>query len=163
VTPINFMNLGVNNYFVTLQSARGGTASTGSINITFDSTGLSGTYTSSLDVFFDIRVGSLTGTIVYSGDQTLISDPPSWSNLPPASGLLAINGVNQNLAGGNSEDFWPDATPTAPISETALLASHGITDTPILLSIPEPSSLLMLGMGTIGLGLYGWRRRGRAA
>ena len=146
MAPINFMGLGLTNYFVTLQSVRGGTASTGSINITFDSTGLAGTFTSSIDVFYDIRIGSINGTIVASGDQTLVSDPPTWSSVAPSSSTLTIPGVNG--------DFFPNE-----FTEADLIAMHRVLPA----SVPEPASILMLGIGTIGMGIYGWRRRVRAA
>jgi hypothetical protein len=157
VAPTNFMGLGVNNYFVTLQSVHGGPASTGSLTATFNADGVSGTFSSSIDVFFDVRVGSLTGSIVYSGDQVLTSDP-NWSTTS-VTGAILINGVNNDLNGQNNNgDFW-----SPPFDEAALLASHGVSSVTATVLTPEPASVVMLGMGVIGVGAYGWRRRGRAA
>jgi PEP-CTERM motif len=163
-SPTSFNGGPIGNYFVTLQSVRGGTASTGSITISFNAGGLSGTFSSSIDVFFDVRYGSLTGSIVYSGDDVLTSTNVPWSDVAPA-GALAITGVNQYLSGVNgdtSEDFWP-ATPFSEVSGSTTDPNtiyHSVTYAVV---VPEPASVLMLGMGTISLGLYGWRRRGRSA
>jgi PEP-CTERM motif len=161
VAPVDLgIGQGAQNYFVTLESTRGGTASTGTITITFGAGGLSGTFSSSLDVFVDIRQGSLTGPIVESTSFMLSSTNVPWTNLPPP-GAETIDGVNQYLSGTNgdpSKDFWPgpfvEMDPDNPSNP-----HHDVA--PAL--VPEPASILMLGMGTIGLGLYGWRRRGRSA
>src|ERR1035441_7732071 len=68
----------VGNYFVTLQSVRGGPLSSGNLTINFGPEGdPHGTWTSSLDVFFDLRFGALNGPIVMSGDD-VISATDVW-------------------------------------------------------------------------------------
>ena len=54
-------------YYLTLQSARGGPASTGTENIL----ALSDTFSPTLDVFYDLRFGALNGPIVNSSDMVL--------------------------------------------------------------------------------------------
>jgi hypothetical protein len=158
VTPVNFGGAGLDNYFVTLQSARptGGPASTGSIAITFDATGLGGTFSSSIDVFFDIRKGSLGGAIVFSSDLVLSSTAVPWTNLPPAGALQLVN-VNEFLSGTNgdrTQDFWPVGTfiETHPTG-----ATHEVR--PSDPNTPEPASLVLLGIGALGLGATRLRRR----
>jgi len=153
VAPVNFAGLGLDNYFVTLQSVRGGQATVGSMAITF-LTGQSGTFASSLDVFFDIRKGSLGGAIVFSSDLVLTSSGTAWRSTPPTP-ALEITGVNRFLSGINgdrSRDFWVDEfneqKPSGDI--------HRVREA------PEPASIVLLGIGALGLGAYGWRRR-RAA
>src|SRR5271155_4446714 len=77
-------------YFITLQSSDGtGPASTGAMTINF----APNTFTSSLDVFFDVHYGALNGPIVYSTDLTLSNGGAPWGNIAPAGSQL-INGVN---------------------------------------------------------------------
>jgi hypothetical protein len=145
VAPTNVFGP-LDNYFVTLQSARGGPATVGTITITPT------TFSSSIDVFFDIREGSLTGPIVRSGDETLLTSTtaPAWNQSPPPGAVL-INGANSNQNGtDHSGDFYP----AAPFSEASLLAAHGV----FLATVPEPS---MIATGSLTL-LFGaalaWRR-----
>jgi hypothetical protein len=112
VTPVD-LGAGLNNYFVTLQSVRGGPATTGMMDITFANSA-GGTFNSFFDVFYDIRVGALNGPIVNSSDLTLTGTANTWSRTPPPS-AVTINGVNIDLNGVNSNsDFWP----TPPVTES---------------------------------------------
>jgi hypothetical protein len=153
VGPIDFGNFGVDSYFVTLQSARGGPATMGSLSITFLSQE-NGTTSSFFDVFFDIRKGSLTGPIVYSDELTLSNDGAAWGRDPPP-GAVVIPGVNSLLNGrDNSEDFWP---------VTPFLESHPSGATYVAMtSTPEPSTWLM-GTTALVVGLaYSRTRQARA-
>jgi hypothetical protein len=86
VTPVNFAGDGLDFYFITLQSARsaGGSASLGSMTITLSSfddgtaANPEGSFSSSIDVFFDIRKGSLSGPIVFSSDLVLTNSGTLW-------------------------------------------------------------------------------------
>jgi hypothetical protein len=103
--PVNF-GAGLGYYFLTLQSERGGPASTDSGVMTFNSAGTGGTFSDVLDVYYDLRFGSLTGPIVASGGCVLNNAGASWTHdgsYPPI-----INGVNYMLDGTDTgEDFWP--------------------------------------------------------
>jgi hypothetical protein len=155
-TPVDFAGNGLDNYFVTLQSARGGSATLGSMDITFTSLN-GGTFTSFFDVFFDIRKGSLSGPIILSDELRLTNPepgtlPPSWDRDPPL-GAVMINGVNRFLNGtDNGTDFWP-ITPFQEVHPNG--AVHAVT----IGMVPEPSSW---AMGTtalvVGLGYCRWRR-----
>jgi hypothetical protein len=135
VTPVD-LGAGLNNYFVTLQSVRGGPATTGTMDITFANS-VGGTFNSFFDVFYDIRVGSLNGPIVNSADLTLTGTANTWSRTSPPL-AVTINGANINLNGVNSNsDFWP----TPPVTESHPGAgAHVVNDT---LSVPEPSTFLL--------------------
>lgn len=151
VAPVNFGGV-VGDYFVTLQSTRGGPASTGSMSITFGSP-LGGTFTSSLDVFFDIHFGSLTGPIVYSSDLVLTNSGDTWGRTPPIGAEL-INGINYLLDGKDTnQDFWPGVP---------LIESHpnGAMHTVTYAMTPEPSTWVMLITAGVLVPAYaGWRRR----
>jgi hypothetical protein len=74
-TPISFGGGPLGFYFITLQSSDGtGPASTGSMTINFGPN----TFTSSLDVFFDVHYGALNGPIVYANDFVLSNPGASW-------------------------------------------------------------------------------------
>jgi hypothetical protein len=149
VTPTN-LGAGVNNYFVTLQSAHGGPATTGTLDISFDAAGDGGTFNSTFDVFYDIRVGSLTGPIVASSNLTLTGTDNSWNRIAPP-GSVAIPGIDYLLNGNNTtEDFWP----VPPVTESEPgVGVHVVTPAPM----PEPASLSLLAVG--GLAALLRRRR----
>jgi hypothetical protein len=138
----------VGSYFITLQSARGGPASLGTMTFDF---GLS-TFTSYFDVYFDLRFGALDGPIVQSGDVVLSNAGTSWDGAAPSQ-AWTITGVNIDLNGlDDSSDFWPDG----PFQEAGPGGNvHVVNWT----AIPEPGAgaLLLLGVALLG------GRRGRAA
>ena len=151
VIPVNF-GLGLGSYFITLQSERGGPASAGQMTINFGPEGIPhGTFNSFFDVFFDIRLGSLTGPIALSDSLRLSSSGTPWSH-DAAPGAILINGVNRNLNGSNSgNDFHPigsidESHPTG--------ARHVARDAS---SVPDagPSvGLLLVSLGFFSLGRF---------
>jgi hypothetical protein len=143
--PVNFNGNGLDNYFMTLQSTHGGTVSTGTESITFN-TDTSGTFATSLDLFFDIRKGSLTGPIVASTDQVLTSSGVAWINTQPA-GSLAIAGVNLNLNGANNlNDFWSN-----PLT---MASPAGFNMSVIVAKVPEPSTWVLGLMALASLSAF---------
>ncbi|HEV8532243.1 MAG TPA: hypothetical protein VGT00_12555 [Methylomirabilota bacterium] len=155
--PTNF-GLGVGTYFVTLQSERGGPASTGSLTITFGPEGAPhGTFGSFFDVFFDIRLGSLTGPIALSNDAILTANGVPWSH-SPGPGAVEIPGVNTFLNGSDRlADFWSiglftEQHPGPPATIHVVASAR----------VPGPSTLLLLVFGGVSLLSHGWRRRTRA-
>jgi hypothetical protein len=143
--PTNF-GLGVDFYFITLQSARGGPASTGRMTIGFGPEAPPGsphgTFDSFFDVFFDVRKGALNGPIALSDTLRLTSQGVPWNHFPPA-GALQITGVNAFLNGTDRlTDFWP----IGPFHEDHPTgAIHNVTETPL----PEPGSLALIAIGAL--------------
>jgi hypothetical protein len=144
--------------FVTLQTARSaaevvalgaGTASTGTMNIRFNSPS-GGTFaTSFFDVFFDIRLDSLDGTIIGSSSTSLDSSGTTWGRTPP-SGAELITGANHLLDGTDTnQDFWP---------------SPGLHNGPHLVdpasAVPEPSTWIAWVVAGLAAPVCAqWRRR----
>lgn len=143
VAPVDFGGNGLDNYFITLQSSRGGPATIGSMDITFLSTA-GGTFTSFFDVFFDIRKGSLSGVIVFSDELRATNQGDGWTRIPPPN-AVTIPGVNLHLNGtDNDNDFWP-ATPFQygyPNGAAQVLATS---------TVPEPGTFVLLAMALAGV------------
>ena len=152
LNPINFGS-GTDFLFVTLQSVRGGPASLGIMTITFGPEGTPhGTFDSSLSVFFDVRVGSLTGEIIFSGNKTLTALGIPWSHFPPPEAVL-IPGVNFLLNGQNQlNDFFS-------IDAVMHQNPDGSMHTVEVAGVPEPTTLGLLAAGIAGLGARIYRRR----
>ena len=143
------LGAGLGFYYVTLQSARGGPATTGSMAITFtDMSG--GTFDSTFDVFFDLRFGGIDGMIVASSKKTLTSTGSAWDRIPPP-GVILIDGVNYRLNGADtSEDFWP-----SPIIHVAPDGTKHV----VTVATPEPASLTLALSAAGSLGLLRLLRR----
>ena len=149
--PFDF-GAGLDSYFITLQSARGGPASTGANTVVFGPEGNPhGLVDTLLLVAFDLRKGALNGPIVLSSTAPFTVPFVPWGHLPPA-GALEIPGVNTFLNGvDRSQDFWPAGTLTAcdPQQSCQVLS----------VTVPEPMTLALLGGGISGVLLR--RRRAR--
>jgi hypothetical protein len=147
-TPFSFGGGPVGFYFITLQSQDGtGPASTGSIDINFTSPA-GGTFTSSLDVFFDVHYGALNGPIVFNDNLVLSNSGDTWGRIPPPGAVL-IDGANNLLNGvDHSEDFFV-APPLIEMHPAGpLAATHVVQEA----QVPEPASLSVLaGMGLLAL------------
>lgn len=144
VAPVDF-GLGLDFYYLTLQTTRGGPATAGQMVIKFNGTepvqltDSHGTFDSFFDVFFDVRKGSLTGAIVLSDHLVLSSSGTSWSHKPVDPNVIQIPGVNQNLNGTNPlNDFFPSQLTESHPSG----AKHVATPA----AVPEPSTLVTGGL-----------------
>lgn len=152
-SPIN-LGAGVGNYYVTLQSARGGPASAGSMAINFfDPFG--GVFDSQFNLFVDIRFGAANGPIVLSPMLQLIGTNIPWDRTAPTNALL-IPGVNDQLCGSGNTlcDFWPGTPVGGPGSLKALTEVHpgvGNHEAQTSSGVPEPSTVVLVGLGSLGI------------
>jgi hypothetical protein len=126
--------------YITLDS---GHASGGQININ------AGTFSSTLNVYYDLRDGGLNGSIMGSGMVTLTSIG-LWSHDAPPD-ALTIPGVNYLLNGvDTSADFWPSGPggPGTPFTESSTAGDqHEVGAT----SVPDATSTLALLLMPLGL------------
>jgi len=143
-------------YYLTLSSARGGPASTGTMTIGFGPEGdPHGTYSSSFDLYVDVRLGSGFGPIL---DSRLISIPDSgavpWRHEP--TGPIQIPGVNVHLNGVDSQnDLWA----IGMVSKTTPNGSIGSHNAG---AVPDAGgSLLLFGLALAGIGYAKAVRRER--
>jgi hypothetical protein len=150
--PVN-IGAGLDFHYITLQSARGGPVSPGSMSITFsDVTG--GTFSSFFDVFFDIRIGSLTGPILVSDTLPLSSSASPWGH-EPLPGELLIDDVNNVL---NNVDRLADFHPRTATETHPNGAVHTVQPVAASTAAPEPGTMGLLAFGL----LIGIARRRRA-
>jgi len=112
--------------FITLQPQA---VSSGSMTITLKTATLAshgGTFNSTINVFYNVHTGSLTGPIVASGMIPLSNANCPWSNIAPA-GTILIRGVNYLLNGvNNAADFFQTGACTEQHSGQA--GEHSVTN-----------------------------------
>ena len=148
VEPVN-LGAGPGTHYVTLGTA---TPSTGSMTIHFDSES-GGTFSSSFEVFVDIRLGGLNGTVLFSDSIPMTSSDNEWGRIPPED-ACEIEGVNINLKGDHTtdQDFWPIGV----LEHDASGAAKHVVEN------PEPTTMLLL-LGSTVPALLLRRRRKRQA
>lgn len=146
VDPIN-LGAGLDIHYVTLAGP-----SLGTMDITFD-TSNSGTFDSTLDLNFDIRIGALNGPIILTQTLSLSSTNTPWSRIPPA-GAVQIPGVNHELNGTDpSGDFWPGLIVETHPGTAVHVASSTVPDH------THAFSLFALSLLGLGAARRKWARR----
>jgi hypothetical protein len=145
--------------FITLNPT---TASTGSMTITFNSAA-GGTFTSSLNLFFDIRLGSINAPPVQTDvNLQLTNSGAVWGRVPPTGSVL-VNGVNNFLDGtDHNQDFFLNGL-TSGTGGPPLMEFHpgvGVHAVQESGTVPEPSSwVLLITAGLMGSAYARWARR----
>jgi hypothetical protein len=153
IDPVDLSQVGLQGtgeLFLTLQSNRGpgepvGTASTGEMTIDFAMR----QYDSSLEVFYDMRLGGLDAPILFSGSDTLVSQSVLWSDQPPEDSLLLQgfnDGFTPGVVGGSLFHF----------PQEGQFFSLGAAPT------PEPAAFTLYGVMLFCLNLRRHRRKGMA-
>jgi hypothetical protein len=154
--PADF-GCGVGTYFITLQSERGGPASTGNMLVDFDLEpapgNLHGSYGSLLNVFFDVRLGGLAGPICLSNTLTLTEGDAPWTH-EPQPGAVLIDGINDKL---NGQDRLSDFHLFGNFNGQFPAGDRYFGRETLVQNVPEPGSLALFAAG--GLGIVGFARR----
>jgi hypothetical protein len=164
--PADF-GLGTGFYFITLQSARGGPATTGDMTINLNAnddhtpSAPEGTFSSFFDVFFDVRFGAANGPIAMSSDLVLTNSGAAWDANPTASDFL-VPGLKGDVTANfhtnkiqnidiNDMDFFPIGAfqESEPGGAVHVVAN----------ATPEPGTIGLLCLGLAGLGLLRWQRK----
>jgi hypothetical protein len=152
------------NYYITLNPT---VASTGTMTINFanptpgpppPAQPIGGTFSSTLDVNYELHFGALNGTFVATGSVTLSnSGNVEWSHYPQPT-QVQITNVNSFL---NTVDHSNDFFLLGELTEKEPGAIHLVEEAG---SIPEPSSIVSGSLGLIfGAALYRRFRRKRSA
>jgi hypothetical protein len=167
--PVNFGGASLDFYFLTLQSARGGPNSTGSMSITLgslnDGTAVNpeGTFSRSIDVFFDIRKGALSGPIVFSSDLVLTNGGASWDATNPPGAVIVTGLVGDQNADVHTNkvtgqmDFFPFGAFQEVFPNGAV---HTVQEATGTTPTPEPGTSLLIGAGLLSLAALWKRKRG---
>jgi PEP-CTERM motif len=94
------------------------------------------------------------------------NDPgnPYQDNYVPGGNLVSITPPSSPLAAGGTLTYDFTANPLLAVSFTDVIAlssdpSNQFTDIVAVRSVPEPSTVILLATGLLGLLGYGWRRR----
>jgi len=160
--PTNF-GLGVGFYYITLQSNRlgGGTASTGTMTIDLaggdDHTPAvpEGIFTSSLDVFFDVRFGSATGAIAQSSDLVLTNSGTSWDANPTPSDILVpglVGDLTANIHTNKVQNVDINQMDFFPVNAFSETGPGGVdVHTVSNVSTPEPGTMPLIGGALLAL------------
>lgn len=145
VSPFD-LGAGLDYHYITLQSVRGGPATTGDMTLDWEVESFFDVWTE-ISLNYDVRFGSLDGPILASDSCVLTSSVNLWSSDAPPQAFPLIDGVNYRLNGvDTTEDFWPQGL----IVESFALGQHTVTIAPE----PATGALLLLG----GLTLL-WQRQ----
>lgn len=89
--------------YVTLQSARGGPQTLGIMAIDFDGTD-SGTFHTTFQIYYDIRIGGLDGTPHAQSAKAFAGRASSWQRDAPAEALMLAR-VNSMLSEDDAGNF----------------------------------------------------------
>jgi hypothetical protein len=108
------------------------------------------------------QLEALTVNNMYFADGTPVTtDAVSGALVPSSFELTPGEQVVFHLGAVNPQDYI-ELTYTADFTSTPSVFAVQVTDAASPIPTPEPASLVLLGMGSLGLIGYAWRRRKRS-
>lgn len=114
--------------------------------------GTSGTLDNAINASNSLTLGPFSGPTSFTVRFTWSTSASSPQNVAAGDEAAVRLGANGPLGGASADDY------PGPNSRNQAADGHFLNISATVLSIPEPSSVVLAALGAVGLGLAAWRR-----